>query len=127
MVSGSGIRDPRSGIRDPEKTYSGSRIQWSKSTRSRIPDPGSGSATLLPTGNCVCFLLILNPRDFITHQFFFRESVRICSVYFFTCFIIEALSLSFVLLFSSSKPLLRHICRLFFYAIGTRRLKSPNE
>jgi hypothetical protein len=28
-----------SGIRDPEKTYSGSRIQGSKSTRSRIPDP----------------------------------------------------------------------------------------
>ncbi len=26
-------------IRDPEKTYSGSRIQGSKSTRSRIPDP----------------------------------------------------------------------------------------
>ncbi len=38
MVLGSGIRDPRSGIRDPEKTYSGSRIQGSKSTRSRIPD-----------------------------------------------------------------------------------------
>jgi hypothetical protein len=31
--------DPGSGIRDPEKTYSGSRIQGSKSTRSRIPDP----------------------------------------------------------------------------------------
>jgi hypothetical protein len=28
-----------SGIRDPEKTYSGSRIQGSKSTQSRIPDP----------------------------------------------------------------------------------------
>ena len=26
-------------IRDPEKTYSGSRIQGSKSTRSWIPDP----------------------------------------------------------------------------------------
>jgi hypothetical protein len=36
---GLGILDPRSGIRDPEKTYSGSRIQGSKSTRSRIPDP----------------------------------------------------------------------------------------
>ncbi len=34
MVLGSGIREPRSGIRDPEKTYSGSRM--SKSTRSRI-------------------------------------------------------------------------------------------
>jgi hypothetical protein len=32
------------GIRDPEKTHSGSRIQGSK--RHRIPDPGSGSATL---------------------------------------------------------------------------------
>jgi hypothetical protein len=40
--------DPGSGseIRDPEKTYSGSRILGSK--RHRIPDlgPGSGSATL---------------------------------------------------------------------------------
>ncbi len=33
-IMGSGIRDP------------GSRIQGSKSTQSRIPDPGSGSATL---------------------------------------------------------------------------------
>jgi hypothetical protein len=32
------------GIRDPEKIYSGSRIQGSK--RHRIPDSGSGSATL---------------------------------------------------------------------------------
>jgi hypothetical protein len=32
-------------IRDPEKTYSRSRIQGSK--RYRIPDPGSGSATLV--------------------------------------------------------------------------------
>ncbi len=38
------IRDPGSEIRDPEKTHSGSRIQGSK--RHRIPDPGSGSATL---------------------------------------------------------------------------------
>jgi hypothetical protein len=44
---GSGIRDPGSEIRDPEKTYSGSRIQGSK--RHRIRDPGSGSATLLET------------------------------------------------------------------------------
>ncbi len=36
-------------IRDPEKTYSGSRIQGSKRHRSRILDPGSGSATLLET------------------------------------------------------------------------------
>ncbi len=40
-------RDPRSEIRDPEKTYSGSRIQGSK--RHRIPDPGSESATLANT------------------------------------------------------------------------------
>jgi hypothetical protein len=33
-----------SGIRDPEKTYFGSRIRGAK--RYRIPDPGSGSATL---------------------------------------------------------------------------------
>jgi hypothetical protein len=32
------IWDPGSKIRDPEKTYSGSRIQGSK--RHRIPDPG---------------------------------------------------------------------------------------
>ncbi len=31
--------DPGSEIRDPEKIYSGSRIQGSKSTGSRIPDP----------------------------------------------------------------------------------------
>ncbi len=36
MVLGSGIRDPRSGIRDPEKTYSGSRILGQKGTGSRI-------------------------------------------------------------------------------------------
>jgi hypothetical protein len=42
---GSEIRDPGSEIRDPKKTYSGSRIQGSK--RHRIPDPGSGSATLI--------------------------------------------------------------------------------
>ena len=35
--------DPGSEIRDPEKTYSGSRIQWSKSTQSRIP------GSLVPT------------------------------------------------------------------------------
>jgi hypothetical protein len=34
-------------ILDPEKTYSGSRIQGSK--RHRIPDPRSGSATLIYT------------------------------------------------------------------------------
>jgi hypothetical protein len=38
------IRDPRSGIR---KTYFGSRIQGSKRHWIRIPDPGSGSATLV--------------------------------------------------------------------------------
>jgi hypothetical protein len=51
-IYGFGIQDPGSEIRDPEKTYSGSRIQGSK--RHRIPDPGvkkapdsgSGSATL---------------------------------------------------------------------------------
>ncbi len=31
------VRDPGTGIRDPEKTYSGSRIQGSK--KHRIPDP----------------------------------------------------------------------------------------
>jgi hypothetical protein len=35
-------------LRDPEKTYSGSRIQRSK--KHRIPDPRSGFATLLVKG-----------------------------------------------------------------------------
>jgi hypothetical protein len=42
---GFGIQDPGSEIPDAEKTYSGSRIKGSK--RHRIPDPGSGSETLL--------------------------------------------------------------------------------
>jgi hypothetical protein len=39
------IRDPRSGIRDPEKIHPGSQIPdpWGK----KAPDPGSGSATLI--------------------------------------------------------------------------------
>jgi hypothetical protein len=37
---GSGIRDPRSGIRDPEKTYSGSRIPDPGVKKHPIPDPG---------------------------------------------------------------------------------------
>jgi hypothetical protein len=41
------VWDPGSEIRDPEETYSGSRIQGSK--RHRIPDPGSESATLPET------------------------------------------------------------------------------
>jgi hypothetical protein len=48
------VWDPGSEIRDPEKTYSGSRIQGSK--RHRIPDPGSGSATLLVTSTVYLFL-----------------------------------------------------------------------
>jgi hypothetical protein len=43
MLSNIWVWDPGSEIRDPEKTYSGSRIQGSK--RHRILDPGS--ATLL--------------------------------------------------------------------------------
>ncbi len=39
------VWDPGSEIGDPEKTYSGSRIQGSK--RHRIPDPRSRSATLV--------------------------------------------------------------------------------
>jgi hypothetical protein len=35
-----------SGIRDPEKNYSGSRIPDPGVTKHPIPDPGSGSATL---------------------------------------------------------------------------------
>ncbi len=41
---GSGIRDPGSGIRKKPIPDPGTRIQGSK--RHRIPDPGSGSATL---------------------------------------------------------------------------------
>jgi hypothetical protein len=44
-LSSSWVWDLRSRIRDPEKIYSGSRIQGSK--RHRIPDPRSGSATLI--------------------------------------------------------------------------------
>jgi hypothetical protein len=44
MALGSGIRDPGSEIRDPEKTYSGSRIP--DPGVKKAPDPGSGSATL---------------------------------------------------------------------------------
>jgi hypothetical protein len=45
MVLGSGIREPGSGIRKKPIPDLGSRIQGSK--RHRIPDPGSGSATLV--------------------------------------------------------------------------------
>ena len=38
------VWDPGSEIRDPEKTYSGSRIEGSK--RHRIPDPGSATLQL---------------------------------------------------------------------------------
>jgi hypothetical protein len=41
MVLGSGIPDPRSGIRDPEKTYSGSRILDPGSRGQKAPNPGS--------------------------------------------------------------------------------------
>jgi hypothetical protein len=44
MGLGSGIRDPGSEIRDPEKTYSGSRIP--DPGVKKAPDPGSGSAIL---------------------------------------------------------------------------------
>jgi hypothetical protein len=45
MGLGSGIRDPGSGIRETEKTYSGSRIP--DPGVKKAPDPGSGSAILL--------------------------------------------------------------------------------
>jgi hypothetical protein len=41
MGLGSGIQDPGSEIRDPEKTYSGSRIRVQESKRHLIPDLGS--------------------------------------------------------------------------------------
>ncbi len=41
MVLGSGIRDPGSEIRDPEKTYSGSWIPDPGSRGQKAPDPGS--------------------------------------------------------------------------------------
>jgi hypothetical protein len=43
-----------SGIRDPEKTYSGSRIRGAK--RYRIPDPESGSATLVYLRNALTYI-----------------------------------------------------------------------
>jgi hypothetical protein len=39
------VWDPGSEIRDPEKTYSGSRIPDPRNKKA--PDPGSGSATLI--------------------------------------------------------------------------------
>jgi hypothetical protein len=48
-----------SGIRDPEKTYSGSRIP--DPGGKKVPDPGSGSATLeFWTGACS---LKIGPED----------------------------------------------------------------
>ena len=54
MVLGSGIRDPGSEIRDPRSGIRkkpipdpGSRGQKAPNPGSRIPDPGSGSATLV--------------------------------------------------------------------------------
>jgi hypothetical protein len=78
MGLGSRIRDPGSGIRDPEKTYSGSRIQGSK--RHRIPDPdpqhcssvrqspydykiGTGIVLLL-----ILFSLVLHVNDWKTRS-----------------------------------------------------------
>jgi hypothetical protein len=54
MLSNIWVWDPGSEIRDPEKTYSGSRIpdpgvKKAPDPGSLIPDPGSVSATLLPT------------------------------------------------------------------------------
>jgi hypothetical protein len=46
MLSNIWVWDPGSVIRDPEKTYSGSRIPDPEVKRHQIPDPGSGSATL---------------------------------------------------------------------------------
>ncbi len=43
---GFGIRNPGSEIRDPEKTYFGSRIPDQGPAVKKAPDPGSGSATL---------------------------------------------------------------------------------
>ncbi len=62
---GFGIRDPGSEIRDPEETYSGSRIQGSK--RHRIPDPQHcfklfSSNLLYPTRN-FCDKKILETKD----------------------------------------------------------------
>ncbi len=51
-----------SGIRDPEKTYSGSRIQGSKSPRSRIRIRNTGWWWCLGAHMCAynCLLKILN-------------------------------------------------------------------
>jgi hypothetical protein len=55
----SGIRDPGSEIRDPEKTYSGSQIQGSK--RHRIPDPDPQHCKIykLNSNNIVGKILLL--------------------------------------------------------------------
>ncbi len=51
---GTRYRIPDSDPRDPGKTHSGSRIKWSK--RHQIPDPGSGSATLVERWDIVEWL-----------------------------------------------------------------------
>ncbi len=66
-----------SGIRDPEKTYSGSRIpdpgvKKAPDPGSRIPDPGSGSATLQIT--LICHILHIRQDNlgvFSMYVFFF--------------------------------------------------------
>ncbi len=61
MVLGSGIRDPRSGIRKKPIPDPGSRGQKAPNPGSRIPDPGSGSATLI-------WLVVLWDNDnLVTH------------------------------------------------------------
>jgi hypothetical protein len=67
MGLGSGIRDPRSGIRDPEKTYSGSRIP--DPGVKKAPDPGSGSATLVRTQSCKSVFIVNQhaTSQFVTH------------------------------------------------------------
>jgi hypothetical protein len=70
MSFGSRIRDPGPGIRDPEKTYSGSGIP--DPGIKKALDPGSGSATLL---SC----LLLAERDECS-KFSFRLYFTICII-----------------------------------------------
>ncbi len=62
--------DPGSEIRDPEKTYSGSRIPDPGVKKHPIPDPGSGSATL-PYGGKTLFIneAIYVPTSFSSYLY----------------------------------------------------------
>jgi hypothetical protein len=65
------IWDPGSEIRDPEKTYSGSRIPDPGVKKAPIPDPGSGSATLVD-GQFLRFTVIHAEQSLCHYRFYWH-------------------------------------------------------